>query len=158
MSDVTTDLGTSIVEAAQVDTRSRRRRLIAPLATLAGSAAGLTYLGLVDPNEPGHYPLCPLRALFGIDCPGCGMLRGTHDLVTGDVAGALDNNVLLVLLIPLAIVIWFRWFINSWRGIRPAVTRDQLRRRTALLITGLLIAIAFGVVRNFLPYVGSGIG
>ncbi len=158
MIDVTTALGTEIVEAAQVDSRSRRRRLVAPVVTLAGAVAGLTYVGIVDPNEPGHYPLCPLRVLFGIDCPGCGLMRGTHDLVTGNIAGALDNNLLLVVLVPIVIVIFVRWFINSWRGTRPAVTRDQFRRRTMFLIIGLVLVIAFGVVRNFLPYVGSGIG
>lgn len=147
-----------IVVAAHCDERPRSRRLLAPLGTLAGSVLALGYLAAVDPNEPGHYPLCPTRALFGVDCPGCGLLRGTHDLVTGDIRGALDHNVLIVVLVPLAIVLWVRWFQRAWRGETPAVTFAQFRRRNAILVVSLVAILVFGVVRNFVPYLGSGIG
>jgi hypothetical protein len=147
-----------IVVPAHVDDRSRTRRMVAPLATAAGVTAGLAYLAAVDPNAPGHYPLCPTRALFGIDCPGCGALRGMHDLVTGNLAGALDHNVLLVVFVPLAVVLWARWARRSWRGETPAVSRAEFRRRTTVTITVLVALLAFGVIRNFVPYLGSGIG
>lgn len=147
-----------IVVPAQEDTRSRGRRLVAPVATLALTLAALAYVGMVDPNEPGHYPLCPTRALFGVDCPGCGIMRGAHSLVTGDVAGALDHNVLLVVLVPLAAVLWVRWFMRAWRGHSPPVTQRQFRRRNSVLVLSLVAILAFGVIRNFTPYLGSGIG
>lgn len=147
-----------VVEHARVDVRPRGRRLLAPLAALGGSAAALGYLAAVDPNRPGHYPLCPTQALFGVDCPGCGLLRGTHDLVTGDVAGALDHNVLLVIFAPLAVFLWFRWMRRSWRGTSPEVTYGESRRRSAVLVVGLVLLLAFGVVRNLVPYLGSGLG
>jgi hypothetical protein len=114
-----------VVEHARTDPRPRSRRLVAPMATLAGTALALGYLAAVDPNQPGHYPLCPTRAIFGVDCPGCGLMRSTHDLVTGNVAGALDHNVLVVVLVPVAIVLWIRWFLQSWRGQSPEVTYGQ---------------------------------
>lgn len=147
-----------VVVPEQVDSRPRGRRLLAPLATLGLSLAALGYVAAVDPNQPGHYPLCPTRALFGVDCPGCGMMRGTHDLVTGNVAGALDHNILIVVLAPLAIVLWARWFRRSWRGETPPVTYGQFRRRNTVLIVSLVVILAFGVIRNFTPYLGSGIG
>ena len=147
-----------VVEAAHVDERPRSRRLLAPVLTLAGTAAALGYIAAVDPNQPGHYPLCPTRALFGVDCPGCGLMRGTHDLVTGNVSGALDHNVLLVVLVPLAIVVWVRWLLKSWRGESPEVTYAQFRRRNRWMLVGLVVILAFGVIRNFVPYLGSGIG
>jgi hypothetical protein len=112
----------------------------------------------VDPNQAGHYPLCPTKALFGVDCPGCGLLRGTHDLVTGDVSGAIDHNVLLIVLVPLAIVLWARWAMRAWRGRTAEVTYGQFRRRNAAMLVGLVLVLAFGVVRNFVPYLGSGLG
>lgn len=147
-----------VVVPAQDDTRPRSRRLLAPVATLVGALAALAYIGVVDPNQPGHYPLCPTQALFGVDCPGCGIMRGTHCLVTGDVSGALDHNVLLIVLVPLAIVLWVRWFLRAWRGHTPAVTYRQFRRRNATVIVSLVLILAFGVVRNLTPYLGSGIG
>jgi hypothetical protein len=147
-----------VVEAARTDVRSRPRRLLAPALALVGAAAALGYVAAVDPNEPGHYPLCPTRALFGVDCPGCGLMRSIHDLVTGNVSGAVDHNVLIVALAPLAIVVWLRWFLRSWRGESPEVTYAQFRRRNVWMVASLVVVLAFGVVRNFVPFLGSGIG
>ncbi|MSO26662.1 MAG: DUF2752 domain-containing protein [Candidatus Nanopelagicales bacterium] len=145
-----------IVEAARIDGRSLARRLVAPLGTGALVGVGLGYLWAVDPNEPGHYPLCPTRAVLGIDCPGCGLLRGTHDLLHGDVAGAIDNNALLVVLVPVAILLWVFWLFRSWSGYRGPVTREQFQRRNRITYFSLAIVLTFGVIRNFVPYLSSG--
>jgi hypothetical protein len=147
-----------VIVAERRDDRPRVRRVAAPLATLAATVLGLGYLAAVDPNVPGHYPLCPTRALFGVDCPGCGIMRATHDLVTGNVAGALDHNVLIVVMVPIAVVLWVRWWIRSWRGRDDEVTYAQFRRRNRVMLWSLAAVLAFGVVRNFVPYLGSGIG
>lgn len=109
----------------------------------------------VDPNEPGHYPMCPTRWLFGIDCPGCGVLRATHALLHGDVPAALDHNALLPLYLGAAA--WFaaRWYRAAWRGRHPAVTTAQARGRTMVLIASMVVIVVFGVVRNLVPYLSS---
>ena len=145
-----------IVEAARVDTRPLVRRLLAPIGTGLLVLIGSGYIWAVDPNESGHYPLCPTRALLGIDCPGCGFLRGMHDLLHGDLAGATDHNALLLPLVPAAIVLWVLWIVRSWRGYRDAVTRIQFRRRNQITYLILGIVIAFGIIRNFVPYLSSG--
>ncbi|HYN29014.1 MAG TPA: DUF2752 domain-containing protein [Dermatophilaceae bacterium] len=95
----------------------RWRRLVPPVATTGALALGATYLARVDPSRPGHYPLCPTFALTGIYCPGCGMLRATHDLLHGDVAGAMGHNpiALPVWLLLLAGLTW--WLAARWRGV-----------------------------------------
>lgn len=150
-------LDEDIVEKARVDERPRRRRLLAPLVTLGVSALALGYVAAVDPNTPGHYPLCPTKYFFGFDCPGCGLTRATHDLITGNVAGALDHNIFIIILAPLAVVLWVRWFLRSWRGESPEVTYGQFRRRNMWMMVGLVALLAFGVIRNFVPYLGSGL-
>lgn len=146
-----------IVEAARVDDRSRSRRLLAPFGTGALVVVGLGYLRAVDPNEPGHYPLCPTKAFLGVDCPGCGLLRGTHDLLQGDVAGMVDHNALLIALVPAVVALWLLWVVRSWRGHRGAVTRAQFQRRNTITYVSLGIVLAFGIVRNFVPYLASGV-
>jgi hypothetical protein len=95
----------------------RGRRLLAPLAVGGAALLGAAYLGVVDPNEPGHYPLCPTQALLGVDCPGCGGLRCVHALTRGDLVGALDHNALAVLvLLPLAVISWALWVRREWQG------------------------------------------
>lgn len=140
------------------DSRPRSRRLRGPVATALASVIALGYLAVVDPNEPGHYPLCPTRALLSVDCPGCGLMRGTHDLITGDVPRALDQNLLVVVLLPLALILWARWAWQAWRGRHPGVTTRAMGRRTVVMVVALVALLVFGVVRNLVPYLGSGIG
>ena len=90
----------------RVDARPRARRLLAPVGTAVGVIAATGYIRMVDPNEPGHYPLCPTLALLGIDCPGCGGPTATHALAHGDIGAALDNNALFVVLVPAVISLW----------------------------------------------------
>lgn len=157
MSTVADRADSDVVEQARTDTRPRWRRLAAPVGTATGVLAASAYVYAVDPNEPGHYPLCPTRWLLGVDCPACGMLRGTHDLLHGDVAGAADHNLLLFAVLPALVVLWALWFRQAWRGYRPPLTRRQARRRDRILIGGLVIVLAFGVIRWFVPYLGSGV-
>lgn len=129
---------------------------MAPLLTGALSAGALGYLFVVDPNEPGHYPLCPTSALLGIDCPGCGCMRGLYALTHGDIAAAADHNLLLLVAVPFALVLWVRWVMRAWRGVSPAVSMRTFRLRNRAMIIALVAILAFGVVRNFVPYLGAG--
>ena len=72
-------------------------------------AAATAYVGAVDPNRPGHYVTCPLLALTGLACPGCGGLRATHDLVHLALAAAWSMNPLWVLVALLFFPAFFAW-------------------------------------------------
>lgn len=97
--------------------RPLARRLLAPVATLAGVAAAFAYVGAVDPNEPGHYPVCPLLRFTGIYCPGCGGLRSAHAFAHGDLPAALGANALAVLGYGLFAVVMVLWLIRAIRGV-----------------------------------------
>ncbi|WP_251067591.1 DUF2752 domain-containing protein [Streptomyces sp. ISL-36] len=96
--------------------RALARRLAAPLGTLAGVAAAFAYVGTVDPNEPGHYPVCPLLRFTGIYCPGCGGLRSAHAFVHGDLGTALGANALAVVGYGVFAVLMAVWLIRAVRG------------------------------------------
>ncbi|MFE1288082.1 DUF2752 domain-containing protein [Streptomyces sp. NPDC058751] len=95
------------------------RRLAVPGGLLAVVAGAFAYVGAVDPNQPGHYPVCPLLRLTGLYCPGCGGLRSAHALVHGDLATALTDNALAVGGFLVLAVLWAVWVIRAVRG-RPA--------------------------------------
>ena len=139
----------------RVDARPRSRRLVAPLLAAGLSGGALGYLWLVDPNEPGHYPMCPTKALFGIDCPGCGCTRSLYALIHGDIAGAADHNIVMLLAVPFVIALWARWVMRAWRGVTPAVSMRTFRLRNRAMIIALVAILAFGVLRNFVPYLDS---
>src|SRR4051794_10476989 len=87
------------------------RTALRSAALVLGVAPPVALLAVVDPNHPGHYPVCPVKALTGLDCPGCGSLRAVHALSHGDVLGALDHNGLFVVFLPvmvLSAVLWAR--------------------------------------------------
>ena len=115
----------------------------------AGAALGVTaYVGLVDPAGGGVFPACPTRTLFGIDCPACGGLRGTHDLLRGDVVSALDHNLLLPVLLAAYAVALGLWLL-------PLVGRRTPRVRLPVWALATMVAVAAGftLLRN-LPIAG----
>lgn len=141
-----------------VDTRSRRRRILPVLLTGVAAVVGSLYLRAVDPNVPGHYPDCPSRLLLGVDCPGCGGMRGTYDLLHGDVAGMVDNNILLAVALPVTVIAFTLWAYRAWTGRRPIVAPAQQAQRARWMVIALVLVLIFGVVRNLVPYLGSGPG
>lgn len=123
--------------------RAARVRLVWTWAA-AGSflALGLGYLAVANPHDPSVLmPKCPTKLLTGVDCPGCGGLRMTHDLLHGDLAGAAHSNLFLLLLLPVLAVVLGMFARARWQG-RPL--RFDVRAGYAILV----VAIVFTVVRN----------
>ena len=119
--------------------------------------AATVVLRYVDPGKPGYLPICPTQLIFGVDCPGCGGLRATHALANGDVASAMDHNLLFVLMVPLLVAAWAVWFARAWTGRRPDPV-ERPRWQAVVPVVLAVVMLVFGVVRNFTPYLGSGIG
>ncbi len=126
---------------------ARLRRVTLPLGTLAGAAAAFAYVGTVNPNHPGHYPVCPFLYLTGLYCPGCGGLRSAYAVVHGDLPGALHDNLLAVVAYAVCAVLWVRWVVREARG-RPV---RRIAVRPAVWWALGTVAVVFTVVRN-LPF------
>src|SRR6478672_12786589 len=93
-------------------TDASRGRLYTAVGTGAVLLGALAYLGLGDPHRPNFiFPPCPFKALTGWNCPGCGGLRMTHDLLNGDLAAAVVDNVFLLVGLPMLTV----WLLVRWR-------------------------------------------
>ena len=115
-----------------------RGRLYTVLGTGALAAGGIAYVGLGDPHGPGFmFPPCPFKLLTGWNCPACGGLRMTHDILHGDVGAAVVDNVFLLVGLPLLAA----WLFVRWR------TGRRLMPMPAIVV---LVAAAVGwtVVRN----------
>ncbi|MFG2130329.1 DUF2752 domain-containing protein [Streptomyces sp. NPDC048751] len=123
-------------------------RLAVPAGVLAAVAGAFAYVGAVDPNEPGHYPVCPLLRYTGVYCPGCGGLRSAHAFVHGDFLTALQDNAAAVVAYLGFAVLWTVWVVRAARG-RPMRTDVG---SVHLWTLGALVLV-FTVVRN-LPFGG----
>ena len=127
----------------------RASRALRALPTLAlALAAGLVapLLWRIDPSAPGSVlPPCPLHALTGLWCPGCGSTRALHALLHGDLAQALAMNPLLVLASPLLAAM----ALNA-AGWHPRGS-EALWRALARPKPWLWLLLGYGVLRN-LPW------
>lgn len=140
---------TGVQSAAASATRSRRR-LLPPLVLLGTVAAGALVLTLRDPHVAGSYGVCP-SALLGIACPGCGGLRGSYELVHGDLVAAWLYNPLVVLGAAAALALLLRWLADLVRG------RDLWRPSDRLGVALAVALLVFWVARN-LPGLSSVLG
>ena len=116
------------------------------LLVVVCGAAGILYF--ISPNDSGVYPPCPFNALTDLHCPGCGTLRGLHELLHGHIGKAFGLNLLMILSLP---------FIGySFVNYVVAGIRDRPARRIFIpseIIWALLgIVILFWILRNLPVY------
>ena len=123
----------------------------AVLLVVVGTAVAVT---LRDPHEPGSFGICPSLLLIGIHCPGCGTLRGMAALTSGDIAGTMGHNLLLIPML-VALVAWalLQWFPKVEAKFRVQASRFRPTWVNVPVIVGVVFLI-FTVLRN-LP--GSGL-
>jgi len=115
-----------------------RHRSYTAVGTGAVLAGALGYVALVDPhNTTSVYPLCPFKLLTGWNCPFCGGLRMTHDLLHGDLMASVNDNVFLLVGIPLVVI---------WGLLRRRNGKSALPISAVLLIA--VAATLWTVLRN----------
>ncbi|MFN5557992.1 MAG: DUF2752 domain-containing protein [Rhodoluna sp.] len=105
------------------------KRLLFPSLVLA--AAGLYVL-----FWPKQYRLlCPIHALTGLWCPGCGSTRAAESLIRGDFPAAVSNNAMLIAA-PVFMLI--------------GVALDKKSKKALYIYLALLLVlvISFTVLRN----------
>jgi len=114
-----------------------RRRAYLALAA-ASFVAGLLYR--FPPEQYSFYPRCPVLALTGWQCPGCGMTRALAALLHGHFAEALRWNPLVLLVVAA----FLAWVVTACLGRRTAWPKLP-----DFALVGMLVAsAAFMIVRN----------
>jgi hypothetical protein len=131
--------------AAPPTLRPRSERIRGPIVSAAAVAAATLSLHLRDPHVSHSWGVCPLYALTGIYCPGCGGLRGVNDLTNGHLGQAASSNLLLVLALPFALVFFARWSYGAWTGREiQAVPAIPAAVKVALVV----LVVVFTLARN----------
>lgn len=134
--------GDSIEEAAKPAMGAR----IAAVACGCALAAGAVYVALNDPAAEGsRFVPCVFHTTTGLWCPGCGITRGTHQLLRGDLPAALGHNLFTPLAVAAVVIAWVVWALRSFgRAVRNPVDRMPDMWARALLVG----VIVYGVLRN----------
>ncbi|MGV9837082.1 DUF2752 domain-containing protein [Nocardia niigatensis] len=135
--------------AAVMETPARPRwpAVGLPLLTGGAVAGGLALLHFRDPHVQGAYGVCPFYELTGYWCPGCGGLRGLHNLTDGRILDAIHSNVLLLPLTLGFIAWWGVWVMRGWRGNPVPPRLPRVLPRYAMWVA-LAFLLVFTVVRN----------
>ncbi len=122
-----------------------RAPLVRPMLVGAAAVGACLYVSLVTPTSATVPLPCPLHAVTGLWCPGCGATRGMHALLNGHVTQALGFNLLLLAIVPLALYGWASWTLaTAGRPVLP-----QLRLLPAWVWSAAMgLAVAFAVLRN----------
>ncbi len=110
--------------------------MLAALFLLAlAIVASWTALSGTSPTEVQLLP-CPIRAVSGIRCPGCGITRACLTLARGDFGAAWALHPFAYLLVPLAAFIALapRWMRGLWRLIPSLLRRAMVGLSLAILL------------------------
>jgi hypothetical protein len=130
--------------AAPPRLRQPARSAVWSALVLGGALVSGGLLFAFNPAEHALYPACWLYATTGLQCPGCGGLRATHEMLHGHLAAAWALNPLAVLLLPL-------W---AWLGVHAGLALLRGRGlpkstpRPAVMWLGAAAIVAFGILRN----------
>ena len=112
-----------------------RRGVLLPLGILAG---GLAFVVLL-------HPPCPILALTGLYCPGCGGQRMVLAALHGELGAAFRYNPFLFVTLPPLALYGLLEAVRCVRGQPALARRKGVRVALAAAAVG---AIGFMVLRN----------
>jgi hypothetical protein len=121
----------------------------APLAL-----GGVLVLLALFPVGTLPYPPCPIHALTGLVCPGCGTTRALSALAAGDLATSLRQNPAALLAGGYLTWAWLRLLARSGplrRFAWPEALRRPPRARPRAILALLGAVLVWTVLRNLFP-------
>jgi len=128
---------------------SKSKLIIAiPLAIVLLGVLSMYFLW--NPTNYSFFPKCPLYALTGIYCPGCGSQRAIYQIMHGNFIEGLRHNYLIVLL---GVVLLYQGVLFVMHKLYQKSLYNILHRPLTVKII-LVLILAFWVLRNirFYPF------
>ena len=120
----------------------RLKRLLLWAGLILGiGLAYAVFVGLTGFSIP-----CPIHALTGLLCPGCGVTRMCMALLALDFPAAWSANPVLLLLLPILAALLARQAVQYVKSGRPSLSQ----RESALVWGMAAVLLLWGVARNLL--------
>ncbi|MEO7370697.1 MAG: DUF2752 domain-containing protein [Ilumatobacteraceae bacterium] len=121
-------------------------RRVAPVACGAALAVTAGFVATHDPGAAGsRFPGCAFHQMTGLWCPGCGLTRGTYQMLHGHIGSALSYNVFTPVVLAAIVAAWVVW-LRASRGA-PAIRLPQNIGRWSAALAPVVL-IAYAVLRN----------
>lgn len=109
----------------------------------------LLLLGLIyyfyNPTLYQLFPTCIFKSTTGLNCPGCGAQRATHELLHLNLKSAFAHNPLLVISLPYTLT-GLLLYQPKLKERFPKIR--QLLFGTTSIIIVFIVVIAFFIFRN----------
>lgn len=120
----------------------RKLKIVNKIALSGGLIAIIAILAIIavylffDPASSAWMPQCIFHRLTGLQCPGCGMQRMLHALLTGDFQAAWHYNAFLLCALPF---LFFMIWLELARKRVPRLYARFYSLPMILIISGLLV-------------------
>ena len=115
-------------------------------AVLLIAAVSILILYLFNPAVYTYYPTCYLYSLTGKLCPGCGGMRGFHQLVHGNIIEAAKFNLLLFIILPVI----FYYLLSQLKFLITKKYLPTIHYPNFLNFLIPVIILAYWILRNIL--------
>ena len=121
-----------------------KKRFLIVLAAAVLAAAGLFYLYLTKEGA-GSGISCPIHALTGLYCPGCGASRAIRSLLHLDFLQALRYNAFITVASP-----FIGLYVAALAVSYVRLGEDRVSRKIPItpIVIFASLAILYGVLRN----------
>jgi hypothetical protein len=107
------------------------------LTVLAWALAGLAFVAF-----PWMPTVCPLRLVFHVPCPSCGLTRAARDVLHGDLAAATHMHPLWWLVLPYVGALFALEAIDYVKkGTTGRWGQHRGMQATGVVILGLMIIV-----------------
>ena len=94
------------------------------------------------------YIPCPVYSITGLYCPGCGVTRMFISIFKLDFYQAFRYNQLTFIMLPFFLILFIDYLISIKKN------KNSLYKRipTFVWIILIIVFMAFGIIRNIIPY------
>ncbi|ESQ91507.1 hypothetical protein ABAC460_05855 [Asticcacaulis sp. AC460] len=118
------------------------------LGGLAVLLAGFVAVSIWTPGSSGFFPPCPVHALTGLYCPGCGSTRMLYYLAHAQPWTAFRQNPLGFVILPFLVP---AMILSALELPPPAAVRRVMAVHGYRLVIALLVVVTVYTVLRNLP-------
>lgn len=125
----------------------RKYRILIGIILILVILTGIYLYAHFDPSSYAFFPKCPVYAITGYKCPGCGSQRAFYNLFQGNFMMAFIYNPLMFILVPYILFGIYIEYIANLSNKKIVRLRNILFGKWAILVLALLI-IVYTIIRN----------